>query len=270
LILKRLIRLAHLAVVLAACACATPMGTGGTDMVLGAPGQHVETTVYKSRTLSSSPVLVVVLHGDAPMLRPAYHDEFANHLARSTDNVLAAALLRPGYADPFGRRSDPQSGPHIGDNYTPAVTAQIDAAIHELQQRYHPARTVLVGHSGGAAVIANLIEADHAIANAALLVSCPCDLAAWRARMSRFGGRRPHADSTSPLEHAADLPKDIPIVVMVGSNDHTVGVANSQSFYAGAKAAGANVTLQVVKGSGHMMLGDATPLKVAADLARAP
>jgi pimeloyl-ACP methyl ester carboxylesterase len=255
-----------LGLVLALCACATPSGSGGRDLTLGAPGQHVEASVYESPALSSQPVLVVVLHGDAPLLRPAYQDEFAASVARHLPDVVAVGLLRPGYADPFGRRSDPQSGPHTGDNYTPEVSEQVTAAIRQLQTQYHPARTILVGHSGGAAIVANIVEAHHDLADAALIVSCPCDLAAWRARMGRFGGRRSHSHSLSPLENAALLPKDTPIIIMVGAKDKTVGVANSQAFFAGAKTVGAKVTLRIAPGSGHMMMGDTAPLQAVGDL----
>jgi pimeloyl-ACP methyl ester carboxylesterase len=263
---KSLLWLFKLGLVLALCACATPSGSGGRDLTLGAPGQHVEVSVYESLSRSSRPVLVVVLHGDAPILKPAYQDEFAASVARHMPDVVAVGLLRPGYADPFGRRSDPQTGPHTGDNYTPEVSEQVTAAIRQLQAAYHPARTILVGHSGGGAVVANVLEAHHDLADAALIVSCPCDLAAWRARMGRFGGRRSHEHSLSPLENAALLPKDPPIIIMVGAKDNTVGVANSQAFFAGAKAAGANVTLRIAPGSGHMMMGDVAPLQSVRDL----
>jgi pimeloyl-ACP methyl ester carboxylesterase len=258
-------RLIKVSLALSLCACATPSGSGGRDLTLGAVGQHVEASVYQSPALSPKPVLVVVLHGDAPILKPAYQDEFAASVARHLPDVVAVGLLRPGYADPFGRRSDPQTGPSTGDNYTSAVSEQITGAVRQLQTLYHPARTILVGHSGGAAVVANILEAHHDLADAALIVSCPCDLAAWRARMARFG-RQSHSHSLSPLENAALLPKETPIIIMVGSKDNTVGVPNSQAFYAGAKAVGANVTLRIAPGSGHMMMGDAAPLQAVGDL----
>jgi pimeloyl-ACP methyl ester carboxylesterase len=259
-----------LSLMLAMSACATPSGSGGRDLTLGAVGQHVEASVYESPDLSPRPTLVVILHGDAPLLRPAYQDEFAASVARHLEDVIAVGLLRPGYADPFGHRSDPQTGPQTGNNYTPAVTEQVTAAVRDLQARYHSGRTVLVGHSGGAAVVANILEAHHDLADAALIVSCPCDLAAWRARMAGFGRRGSHKDSLSPLENAALLPRDIPISIMVGAKDNTVGVASSQAFFASARAAGANVTLQVVPGSGHMMMGDAAPLAAVQALIRPP
>jgi pimeloyl-ACP methyl ester carboxylesterase len=258
--------LVKVSLTLALCACATPSGSGGRDLTLGATGQHIEASAYESHDLSPRPTLIIVLHGDAPLLRPAYQDEFAASAARRLDDVVAVGLLRPGYADPFGRRSDPQTGPSTGNNYTSGVSEQVTAAVRELQTRYHPSRTILVGHSGGSAVVANVLEAHHDLADAALIVSCPCDLAAWRERMSRFGRRRSHSDSLSPLENAALLPKDKPIIIMVGAKDNTVGVPNSQAFFVAAKAAGADVTLRIIPGAGHMMMGDPAPLQAVQDL----
>jgi pimeloyl-ACP methyl ester carboxylesterase len=257
LVLKRLL---NLGLVLALASCATPFGVGGQNLTLGAPGLHVAASVYETRTLGPDPTLVVVLHGDAPIVPPTYQNSFAASVARHADNVVAAGLLRPGYADLFGHRSEPRTGPAIGNNYTASVDRQMAAAIEELKARYHPARTLLVGHSGGAAVVANLLERHPGLADGAVIVSCPCDLAAWRARMARFGRPHSHADGLSPLDHVSDLPRAIPITIMVGAKDNTVGVANSQTFYDAAKAAGAQVSLVIVPGAGHMMLGSPAAL----------
>ena len=236
-------------------ACATPGGSGGQALTLGSPGRHVEANVYTSRHISRRPSLVIVLHGDAPLLRPSYQYAFAAKVARHTDDVVAVGLLRPGYADPSGRRSDPQTGPARGNNYTPQVTAQMAEAVLDLKARYRPGWTLLVGHSGGGAVVANLLAAMPGLADGAIIASCPCDLAAWRARMAQYGRPGTHRDSTSPLDNVASLPRAIPITVMVGARDNTVGVENSRTFYTAAKAAGARVALIVVPRAGHMMMG---------------
>src|ERR1700737_478520 len=84
--------------------------------------------------------------------------------------------LRPGYSDGEDR-SDGMRGETTGDNYTPEVVNAVATAISELKAGYHPRRVVLVGHSGGSAIMANLLGQQASIADAALLVSCPCDLA---------------------------------------------------------------------------------------------
>ena len=234
---------------------------GGHAQTLGQPGRHIESNVYLGRHVSPSPTLVIVLHGDAPLLRPSYQYGFAAKVARHSDDVVAVGLLRPGYADPSGRRSDPQNGPSTGNNYTPQVTTQMADAVRDLQARYHPARTLLVGHSGGGAVVANLLEAVPGLADGAIIASCPCDLAAWRVRMAQFGRPGSHKDSLSPLDNVASLPRDIPITIMVGASDQTVGVETSRTFYTAAKAAGAKVSLIVVPRAGHMMMNSPTALQ---------
>jgi pimeloyl-ACP methyl ester carboxylesterase len=255
-----------MALLLAGC-----MGpSGGLNLTLGHPGAHVEASAYSSHTLGAHPALVVVLHGDAPILRPSYQDGFAARVARNSHDVVAVGLLRPGYIDPSGRRSDPQTGPSKGNNYTRQVTAQVAAAIQDLKNRYQPSRTILVGHSGGGAVVANMLEAVPGIADSALIASCPCDLAAWRARMAQFGRPGSHKDSLSPLENVASLPRDIPITVMVGARDNSVGVENSCTFYTAAKAVGAKVTLIVVPRAGHMMMGSPAALQAVQAFQAAP
>lgn len=244
----------------------TPQGSGGHDLVLGAAGEQVQASVYTSASLSASPALVIVLHGDAPLLRPAYHYEVAARAARTLPNIVGVGLLRPGYIDPMGRRSDPAGTARLGDNYTAQVSDHVAAAVRELQRRYHPSKTILVGHSGGGAVVANVLEAYPDIAQGALIASCPCDLAAWRAKMGRMGRKNSHQHSLSPLEGVERLPFSTHIAIMVGAKDTIVGVENSRTFYRDALNSGAWVTLEVVPGAGHMMMNDPAVVRAIRDL----
>jgi pimeloyl-ACP methyl ester carboxylesterase len=65
--------------------------------------------------------------------------------------------LRPGYKDDTGEQSEGKRGLTTGDNYTPEVVDAVASATDQLRTRFHPARTVLVGHSGGAAIAANVL-----------------------------------------------------------------------------------------------------------------
>jgi predicted esterase len=259
-------RLATLALLLALSACVTPSASGGRDLVLGPPGEQVQASVYESPGITDAPVLVVVLHGDAPILRPAYQYEFASKLTRALPNVVAVGLLRPGYADPMGRRSDPADGAKLGDNYTPQVSARMEASVRALQARYHPSKTILVGHSGGGAVVANMLEAYPDLAQGALIASCPCDLAAWRLKMASMGRKNSHQHSLSPLDGVARLPFATHITIMVGAKDNVVGVENSRTFYRDALNSGAWVGLEVVPGAGHMMMDDPAAVRAVRDL----
>jgi pimeloyl-ACP methyl ester carboxylesterase len=68
---------------------------------------------------------------------------------------------------------------------TPRVVEDVAAAIHGLQAQHHPRATIFVGHSGGAAIMADLLGRHPSIASAALLVACGRDpvkgLARWKA-----------------------------------------------------------------------------------------
>src|SRR5262249_9772839 len=120
---------------------------GGQRVWLGAPGGRTKALVFRGANVSEHPDLIIVLHGDAPSERPGYHYRFAADIAEALPNTIVVGLLRPGYTDPVGDHSDGEHGLTTGDNYTPAVVAQLAAAIAQLQAQLHPARTTLVGHS---------------------------------------------------------------------------------------------------------------------------
>jgi pimeloyl-ACP methyl ester carboxylesterase len=188
-------------------------------------GLKLKTTIYHSATLSDHPVLVVVLHGDllgyyqVPPLTYTYL--FADQASRKIEDVVVAAVLRPGYRDATGERSDGDAGLATGDNYTPAVVAAVAAAIGQLQAKFHPAHTVLVGHSGGAAISADLLGRLPSAVDGALLASCPCDLVAWRAHMMRKKDNNPiwsmpiHA--LSPQQLANKVSPAVHVSVLVGA-----------------------------------------------------
>ena len=70
-----------------------------------------------------------------------------------------------------------------GDNYNASNTDAVAAAMTELKHKFHARKVVLAGHSGGAAISANILGRHAGIVDAALLVSCPCDVREWRKHM---------------------------------------------------------------------------------------
>lgn len=112
---------------------------------IGNQGQRVKAEIFRSADAGAAPVLVVVLHGDAPFVKPSYQYEFAANAARQLHGVVVAALLRPGYTDKQGDTSDGVRGNTTADNYTPEVLDQLDAAIRRLKDELHPSQVVLVG-----------------------------------------------------------------------------------------------------------------------------
>jgi predicted esterase len=201
-------------------------------------------------------VLIVVLHGDAPFNKPDYQYAFAERAASHGD-FIAAAILRPGYSDPSGDTSDGIRGQTSGDNYTADRIAMIVAAIHDLQSEYNPRATVLVGHSGGAAIAADILGLQPKLAAAALLLSCPCDVGAWRKHMKEVQlapvWDQP-VESLSPLDLAAQVPTSTRIRMMVGSDDHVAPPKFTQVYADRLAARGVDVQVTQLPGKNHEIL----------------
>lgn len=147
----------------------------GETVWIDEPNGRLKTRVYRSARLSPSPVLILVVHGDIPRPPPDYQYVFAQIAAGASENVVAAGVLRPGYADSQGDRSSGDMGYAVGDNYTAEVVDALDMAVSTLKARYHAGAVILVGHSGGAAIVADLLGRHPNSANGAVLVACGCD-----------------------------------------------------------------------------------------------
>ena len=222
----------------------------------------LKTSIYESASLSSHPVLVVVLHGDLLGFRTlpptTYHYVFADQAARRIEDVVVAALLRPGYRDHSGQRSDGEHGLATGDNYTPEVVDAVAAVIEQLKARFHPAHTVLVGHSGGAAITGDLLGRLPSTVDGALLASCPCDLVAWRKYMMRLQNNNPIWSNPirglSPQELADKVLPSVHVAVLVGAIDEVAPPSMSRDYAAELKKRVNYVTLTIAPGLGHEIL----------------
>jgi pimeloyl-ACP methyl ester carboxylesterase len=228
---------------------------GNTEWLKTDAGR-LKARIYVSPDATQKPTLVVVLHGDAPFNKPKYQYVFAERAASSGD-IVAAAILRPGYSDPSGDTSDGVRGLTNGDNYTADRIAMIVTGIRDLQNDYHPRATILVGHSGGAAIAANILALPPRLAEAALLLSCPCDVAPWRQHMKELQ-RAPVWDqpveSLSPLDLANQVPISTRIRMMVGVDDRVAPPQFTQLY--AQRLAGRHIEVQVteIPGEGHEIL----------------
>jgi pimeloyl-ACP methyl ester carboxylesterase len=218
--------------------------------------QKLKTKVYESARPSSAPILVVVVHGDSPDRPPTYQYKFAQTAAAAIPDIVVAAVLRPGYEDGEGR-SDGMRGETTGDNYTPEVVDAVAVAISELRIRYRPRWVVLVGHSGGSAIVGSLIGRRTDIADAALLVSCVCDVAAWRKHMQSIkGGRiweRPER-SLSPLALVDGISTSTRVSLLVGSDDQTTPPSLTNVYAAALRDRGIPADVTIAPGLGHNIL----------------
>jgi pimeloyl-ACP methyl ester carboxylesterase len=212
---------------------------------------------YESAKLSAHPHLIVVIHGDAPSLSPSYQYAFADRAAAALNDVVAVGVLRPGYQDGMGGKSEGDRGFALGDNYTLADITSVASAAKALMTRYHAADLTLVGHSGGATIAANILALYPHMARGALLVSCPCDVPAFRWSMMKHQWNPlwlipVHA--LSPQDHAQQIPKSTIVRMVVGSADPVTPPPLTLAFARALEVNGGNVEVLVLKGFGHEIL----------------
>jgi pimeloyl-ACP methyl ester carboxylesterase len=201
---------------------------------------------------STKPTTMVVwLHGNVSTGGPANsHFRIAQKEAAdfAAENVLAVALVRPGYPDGTGESS---SGNDYGraDNWPWATIAEIGTAIERLRLKYKPDSMILVGHSGGAAIAAVLLGMKPVLAEAAILLSCPCDMIAWRS-----GRRGPPWVSENPMRWIDKVSPTAKVIALTGSRDDTTVPGLGRSYVEGLKARGIDAVFQLVPDVGHIDL----------------
>ena len=157
--------------------------------------------------------LVVLIHGDVSAGGPADY-MYKRAVALGNDETIAVALIRPGYEDSNGNVSQ---GSHNNrrDHYTATNIDAIADAIRRLKKRYGVTRTIVLGHSGGAAITGVMLGKHPGIADGAVLVSCPCNIPEWR----RQWGRNLWRKSLSPHAFMDGIPSTSTIIAITGNQD---------------------------------------------------
>lgn len=205
-------------------------------------------TFAPANPVASVPALFIVLHGDTPEGGPStYAYTEAQHLQDAAPpGSVTVAMIRPGYFDDQGNTSE-GSNSDRRDSYTPANIAAIAGAILTLKSRYHPRRVVLVGHSGGAAIAGVILGKYPHLADAAVLVSCPCDIVQWRATR----GGRPWTQSESPSAYVDRIPTDAQLVAITGSLDTNTPPFLGRRHASDAAARGVAEKFVLLPGADH-------------------
>ena len=263
------------------CACArkpesTPdpiFGRGGRIEWVEVAGGRLKTEIYTTAQLSAHPTLLVFLHGDLPNPRPSYQYAFAQAVTQGieapmmpeavrtrlgksihVDDVVAAGVLRPGYTDGKGDRSDGDMGKAAGDNYTPEVTDAIATTVRKLKAQYGARRVVMAGHSGGAAITANILGRHPGLVDEALLIACGCDPKSDRERMSKIKSNRMWRGDTrslQPLELASQVPASTTVVLIAGEKDDNALAQYSYRYADLLRKGGVDAQVTVIPGAGH-------------------
>ncbi len=201
---------------------------------------------YEAFGPPSAPILAVFVHGDVSAGGPAdYMYSYAKSFAASRRNVVAVALLRPGYYDRAGKRSSGSDGGRR-DTFDSGSNRAIAGALRELKAKFGARKVIALGHSGGAGAI-GVIAGNHAgLLDGIVLASCPCDVPAWAASRGNSRAR----SSQSPVDYISGIPAGTAIVAVTGSGDDNTRPELAQDYVARARAAGLNASLRIV-GGGH-------------------
>jgi pimeloyl-ACP methyl ester carboxylesterase len=189
------------------------------------------------------------LHGDVSSGGPAnYHFAFAQKLLDAPDaqNLVAVAMVRPGYPDGAGNTSTGDDRRY--DHYTPENIDAVADAVRHLKEHYQASRVVLVGHSGGAAISAVILGRHPGLAAAAVLVSCPCVISTWRAQRPR---KSAWLHSESPHDWAKKVPEGSRVVALTGTDDTNTKPALAEEYVELLRKRGIDARFIVVPRASH-------------------
>lgn len=193
--------------------------------------------------------MLVWLHGDVSKGGPAaYHFAIAREAATQLAplKVLSVALVRPGYPDGSGASSSVSlQSAGRWDHYTEDNMAEVGAAIERLRSHFMPKTLVLVGHSGGAATGAVLLGMRPGLIDAAVLVSCPCDLVAWRF------GRREWGRSENPMKWAERVNSQTAVIALTGTRDDNTSPELARSYIDALRSRGVEAQLLTLPAEDH-------------------
>ena len=138
------------------------------------------------------------------------------------------------------------------------VSVSVSASQHLIIEVLpRPVEFTLIGHSGGAAIAANLIGRHPGLVDAAVLASCPCDVPRWRAHMKeRLGGRvwDEAVRSLSPHLLADGIGRETLVRIVVGVEDDNTLPAYSREYAGRLRRLGIDVELTELEGRRHDIL----------------
>lgn len=228
--------------------------------------QALEPSPLKGKVFGEGPTLVVMLHGDVSRGGAAdYLYSFADRIAGANAGVTAVALLRPGYYDDDGQTS-PGSNTNRRDHYTSENNALVAETIRSLRADSGATKVIAMGHSGGAAQLGAIMGKEPGLIDTVVLVSCPCDVPAWR----KANGRKPWRKSESPQDFVGSIAPSSRVIAVTGSRDNNTASAWGIAFVKAAAEQGAYSEFFEVSGAKHGFRGlsDKVAELITAEVAR--
>jgi len=152
--------------------------------------------------------LIVMVHGDGG-------GDYYHRVARiyGSKGVIAVAMTRPGYCGRKGCSSGTRPG--YKSSYSSWVVETVTEGIKALKVHYNAEHTIVIGRSGGSAILGVAIGKYAPLADVAVLTACPCNVSYWR----RKRGRGVWSGSLSPDNYTDDVPKTMKVITITGSLD---------------------------------------------------
>ena len=201
---------------------------------------------FGADNVSPRPQLVVMIHGDSSKGGPVdYFYPIAKQVSAEPD-VVAVALLRPGYGDGAGKVSDGRNWGRV-DLYTPENIDAVAAALRQLKTQYKARRLIVLGHSGGAVTTAIMIGRYPGLIDVAMLISCPCDIVKWNQMIHRTAFTR----SLLPMAYLDRVAKTTDVVAMTGRDDAWTAPSTVTGYVDGLKARGVDAVFIPVPVNNH-------------------
>jgi pimeloyl-ACP methyl ester carboxylesterase len=145
-------------------------------------------------------------------------------------------------------------GTRTGDNHTREVTEAVVAVVNTLKKELNARAVILMGHSGGATISANILALYPDTADAALLVACGCDMKASRARLYEITGNKGFTEPTTsldPMDYAHLISAEKKVRLVVGENDDRTFPEDMYRYAGVLEANGVDVAVTVVAGRDH-------------------
>lgn len=189
--------------------------------------------------------LLVFLHGDVSRGGPADY-LFPTAEAYGSPTVVSVAMLRPGYYDRDGNRS---TGDNFDrrDSYTQENIGAIAEALQNLKRHHGADKLVVLGHSGGAAIAGVILGTRPGLIDAALLLSCPCNIPRWRADR----GRSRWKQSLSAHSFLDSVPDTTKVVAVTGEKDRNTGPHLARDYASALRERGVDATFVLAPDGSH-------------------
>jgi pimeloyl-ACP methyl ester carboxylesterase len=190
-----------------------------------------------SENVGNKNKLVFFIHGDQLNSKVTYFNDFASNFI--TSNAFIISITRPGWTNIKDHKSEGKKNISNGDNYVPKVDVDpIYRVIKKLKKKYQLNNTLVVGHSGGAAIAGILSGRFPNLIDEAILISCPCIVPPWRKnyfdQISKKSNSRycsPVFKSHSPHEYIKRIDPKLKTKIFIGNLDQNTLPVFSATYH---------------------------------------